>query len=155
MTVSKCDRGVHGREDLPEKADGRKWNRNTLYEDDYIDIVVQLGKQGASYAEMCAALEVSKKTVDSWRRDMQHFDDACLAALTASEAYRNAQGAQAIEWVNAKGELQFRSEIWKELKSEHRPTEKIEIKSDAISDAAQAVHDETQKYLDRLHKETI
>lgn len=122
MPVCVTDTVPTGRSDLICKPDGRKWNRNTLYEEEFCDLVVEMGKEGATYAQMCAAMEVCKDTVTNWRKSMPDFDKAVKAGLTASEAFRDAQGARNIEWVDVKGNPQFRDAIWKDLKSEFKAT---------------------------------
>lgn len=143
MTVCIDDMAPSGRSDLICKPDGRKWNRNTLYEEGFCDLVVAMGKEGATYAQMCKAMEVCKRTVDNWRESMPDFDNAVRAALTASEAFRDSQGQRNIEWADDKGNPQFRHQVWSAFKEEFKPVpEKAsndETMDEAVDDLLKSV----------------
>jgi hypothetical protein len=136
-------------------SDGTRRHANGKFDPEMYEMIIEMGKQGKSLAEMCVACEISKQTAHAWRAKDPIWDDSLNRALTAREAFLNAQGARNVEWVDNKGNPQFRAEVWKELKIDHKPIEKLEIKTEGISEAVQAVHDETQKYLDALHRDTI
>ena len=136
-------------------SDGTRIHANGKFDPEMYDIVVAMGKEGKSLAEMCVACDISKQTAQNWRAKDPLWDDALNRALTAREAFLNAQGARTIEWVDSKGNPQFRAEVWKELKSDHKPIEKHETKIDGLSEAIKAVQAEAQNYLDELHKNTI
>ena len=136
-------------------SDGTRGHANSKFDPEMYEMIVAMGKEGKSLAEMCVACDISKQTAQNWRAKDPLWDDALNRALTAREAFLNAQGARNVEWVDHKGNPQFRAEVWKELKLDHKPIDKADVKLEGLSEAVQAVHDETQKYLDSLHKETI
>lgn len=147
MTVSIEDRvpnGIFG-------SDGIIRNANSLYDPSHCVTIIKMGHLGASWAEMAIACGVSKQTANTWKKDERkpEWAEAVKTALTASEAFRNRQGAMNIEWTNSKGEPQFRSEVWKELKNEFKEelgTEPVHL---LIEDA------KFKEILARAHKDEI
>ena len=149
MTVCIDDMAPNGRSDLICKPDGKRWNRNTLYEEAFCDLVVEMGQEGSTYAQMCAAMEVSKDTVNNWRKQMPNFDEAVRAGLTASEAYRDAQGQRNIEWADDKGNPQFRHQTWATFKDEFKP---IITKEDNEAEANEAADTIIKSVARRIQK---
>lgn len=113
MTVCIDDRGTYGRVDLPLKEDGKKWNLNTAYMPEFCDMIIDMGKKGASWAQMVAACEVGKQTAEKWKARFPDWEYAVELAMTYSEAWFDKTALDNMCWVNSKGEPQFRSEVFK------------------------------------------
>ena len=111
MTVCIDDRGTYGRVDLPLKEDGKKWNLNTAYMPEFCDMIIDMGKKGASWAQMVAACEVGKQTAEKWKARFPDWEYAVELAMTYSEAWFDKTALDNMCWVNSKGEPQFRSEV--------------------------------------------
>lgn len=55
--------------------------RPSLYKPEYCEMVVELGKQGKSPAQIASALEVNRQTLNNWAGEHDDF----LAALTRAK----------------------------------------------------------------------
>lgn len=135
MTVCRDDRGKPGRADVAPLPDGTRVYGNSDYDPAYCELVIKLGLEGHSYAEMCVAMDASKRKAQRWRDKYEEFDEAVEQGLTAYEAHLNKIGTRNMEWVNAKGEPQLRSEVWKEFKAECRPVVKTENAEASVDEA--------------------
>lgn len=148
MPVSIEDRVPNGRLDRPLRPNMEPIHALCDYDPRFCNVVHELGMQGKSYAEMCAAIGVSKKRSEVWRSKYEEYDEAVHAALTAAEAYLNDQGARNIEYADARGNPQFRTDIWKELKIDYKPIAKQD-EEPKQSIESELFKEHKQKYLDK------
>ena len=138
----------YGKLDKPLRPNMEPIHALCDYDPRFCNTVHELGKTGATYAQMCAAIGTSKKRSDVWRSKYEEYDEALHAGLTAAEAFYAEMGARNIEWTDAKQQPQFRDTVWKDLKSDFKtavkeddkPTEETPILSDDIT---------------KFHKDTI
>lgn len=66
--------------------------RPTDYDAAYCDQVIELGKTGASKAEMAAELGIVRQTLDNWCEQFPEFMDAVKQAVSWSQAWWEKQG---------------------------------------------------------------
>lgn len=65
----------------------RPVGRPTKYKPEYCERVIALGKEGYSYAEIAADLEVDKASLFDWARAHEDFSTALRAAKTYEQAW--------------------------------------------------------------------
>jgi len=148
--VSKEDRVKCGKLHIPPKPDGTYHHGNSKYEPEFHDIIVELAREGASYAEMCVACGISKQTSERWiKAGNEDWINALSYAVTISEAYLNYRALENMESVDAKGNAVFRSELYKELASKL----KLNIDKDEAKDEAYTAL--VNDMVSRLHKESV
>lgn len=61
--------------------------RPTSYLPEYCEIVIDLGKQGKSVAQMCAHFDISRQTIDNWAEAHPEF----LEALSRAKVHMQAK----------------------------------------------------------------
>lgn len=66
--------------------------RPTDYDQSYCERVIELGKEGASKAEMAAELGIVRQTLDNWCEAHPEFMDAVKQAVSWSQAWWEKQG---------------------------------------------------------------
>lgn len=81
--------------------------RPTVYDPAYCDQVVDLGKQGKSKAQMAAAFDVSRQTIDNWGAAHPEFLEALMRADAHCQAWWEDQGQLGL---SAQG---FNAAVWK------------------------------------------
>lgn len=69
--------------------------RPTDYKPEYCDKVIELGREGASKAEMAHALGASRQTLDNWAAAHPEFLDAVKEATELSQGWWESQGRKA------------------------------------------------------------
>jgi transposase len=109
-----------GRNDLPTIAETKRWSSNCKFETSFIGLIQDLGRQGYSVAEMAAACDVSECTFDRWKEDFPEFGCALKKAKTLSKSWWKEKGRTNLEYIDAKGVKQLRTDLYKfELTTEH------------------------------------
>lgn len=68
--------------------------RPSKYDPAFCEQVIEFGKQGYSKAEMAAALEVTRTTMDNWAAEHEEFLDAVQCASEFSLAWWEGKGRQ-------------------------------------------------------------
>jgi transposase len=68
--------------------------RPTQYDPSYCDLVVILGKEGKSIAQMASEIGVSKQTLHNWKDAHPEFLDAITCASTHSQAWWESKGQE-------------------------------------------------------------
>ncbi len=66
--------------------------RPTDYDESFCERVIELGKEGASKAEMAAELGIVRQTLDNWCEAHSEFMDAVKQAVSWSQAWWEKQG---------------------------------------------------------------
>lgn len=61
--------------------------RPTVYEESMCEVVIALGKEGKSVAQMASALGVSKQALCEWTHKHEEFGDAIRLAKTHSQCW--------------------------------------------------------------------
>jgi hypothetical protein len=61
---------------LPPSLDIRKVGRPSKYDPSFCDLVIELGAQGKSKAQLAASIGVSRETVDLWAKVHPEFSDS-------------------------------------------------------------------------------
>jgi hypothetical protein len=80
--------------------------RPSKYDPSYCDVVVDLGKQGKSIAQMCAHFDIARSTIDKWAEDHAEFSEALSRARVHSQAWWEETG------VTGMTADKFNSQIW-------------------------------------------
>ena len=62
------------------------------YDPAYCERVIELGKQGKSKAQMAAAFDVSRQTIDNWAESHPDFLEALSRAMAHCQAWWEEQG---------------------------------------------------------------
>jgi hypothetical protein len=70
-------------------------SRPTDYDPAYCEKVVDLGRSGASKAEMAHALGCTRQTMDNWAAAHPEFLDAVKEAVEASQGWWESEGRKA------------------------------------------------------------
>ncbi len=81
--------------------------RPSAYDAAYCDEVIDLGKQGKSKAQMAAAFDVSRQTIDNWAAAHEEFLEALSRAEAHAQAYWEDKGETNIAVPG------FNAAIWK------------------------------------------
>jgi len=81
--------------------------RPSAYDAAYCEQVVDLGKQGKSKAQMAAAFDVSRQTIDNWAAAHEEFLEALSRAEAHAQAYWEDKGETNIAVPG------FNAAIWK------------------------------------------
>lgn len=66
--------------------------RPSKYDRAFCDRVIELGKEGASFAEMALDLDVAYSTFDLWKNEIPEFSEAVKAAQRASQGWWEKNG---------------------------------------------------------------
>lgn len=66
--------------------------RPTDYREEFCGRVIELGRKGKSKAQIAAALDVSRQTLDAWTKAHPEFLDAINAARDLAQAWWEDQG---------------------------------------------------------------
>ncbi|KAK6020560.1 hypothetical protein OSTOST_13784, partial [Ostertagia ostertagi] len=77
-------------------SDKPKGGRPTDYRPEYCERVIQLGREGASKAEMAFALGVSKTTLNSWAANNPEFLTAVNEAVELAQGWWEHNGKKAV-----------------------------------------------------------
>jgi hypothetical protein len=78
------------------------------------DIVIELGKQGASQKTMYAAIGISKDTAARWKKDNEDFAETMSMATTLSQSWWESQILANIEnksWNSRVAELALKGQF--------------------------------------------
>lgn len=70
--------------------------RPTDYDPAYCDKVIDLGREGASKAEMAFALGVARNTLDNWAAAHPEFLSAVKEAVSLAQGWWEAEGRKAV-----------------------------------------------------------
>lgn len=101
--------------------------RPTVYNPDFCETVVKLGRQGKSKAVMAAEIGVTKQTLENWARAHPEFFDAMALAITHAQAWWENAGQKGLTADRFNGSVWSRSmaarfpEDWRE-NSRHEHT---------------------------------
>jgi len=71
--------------------------RPTLYQPEYCERVIALGKEGASIAAMACEFDVSRESLYEWGRVHPEFSDALTRARENAQVYWERKGELGIE----------------------------------------------------------
>lgn len=69
--------------------------RPSTYDPAFCQQVIDLGKEGASKAEMALALECARSTFDLWEKSHPEFSEAVKDAVAAAQGWWESQGRKA------------------------------------------------------------
>lgn len=64
-----------------------KIGRPPKYDPAFCDVIIELGKQGKSQAQMAAHLDVAKQTITDWANQHREFSDALARANSFAQAH--------------------------------------------------------------------
>lgn|SRR5574343_730380 len=69
-----------------------KVGRPSLYKPEYCQVVMDMGREGKSFAQMAAALDIDKDTLYHWRTQHEEFSVALSRARTYAQAWWETKG---------------------------------------------------------------
>jgi hypothetical protein len=81
--------------------------RPTLYQPEFCDDVIALGKEGKSLAQMCAHFDIARSTIDAWAEANAEFSEALNRAKTHCQAWWEEKGMSGMEKPG------FNAAVWK------------------------------------------
>ena len=113
MAAHINDMVPNGAPEAPLKPDGTKWNLNTQYEPSMCQTILDVFEQGGTLATACAAIGIGKQTFFKWCDSFEEFQTAYDMGMSLSETWWDNKAQKNLEWLDAKGQEQFRTEIWK------------------------------------------
>lgn len=91
------------------KPKGYVFGRPTKFKSEYCDIVIELGKNGDSLAQMAAHFNVARSTIDKWAEDNECFSEALSIAKTHCQSWWE-EAAQKGIYLGGSG---FNAAVWK------------------------------------------
>lgn len=86
MFADQTDKNI-GREDLPRKANGRKYQCSMTYQPEDCDTVLRLMRDGCTLNEVARHLEISMRTMARWRKEIPEFEEACQTGVDWAQAW--------------------------------------------------------------------
>lgn len=81
--------------------------RPSKYDPSYCDVVVELGKEGKSLAQMCAHFDVTRQTIDNWAEQHPEFLEALNRARVHMQAKLEEMGFAGLT------NKEFNAAVWK------------------------------------------
>tara|TARA_R100001086_G_scaffold180400_5_gene100191 strand:- start:14542 stop:14919 length:378 start_codon:yes stop_codon:yes gene_type:complete len=66
--------------------------RPTKYKPEFCDKVIEMGREGASKAEMALELDIAMSTFDVWQNDREDFSEAVKRATALSQGWWEKNG---------------------------------------------------------------
>lgn len=66
--------------------------RPSIYDPSYCDVVIELGKEGKSLAQMCAHFDIARSTIDNWADLNPEFSEALSRARAHAQAWWEDKG---------------------------------------------------------------
>ena len=81
--------------------------RPTDYRPEYCQRVIEMGKDGKSFAQMASEFEITRSTIDLWGEKHDEFREALSRARTDSQTWWEAKGMEALD------KDKFQSSVWK------------------------------------------
>jgi len=81
--------------------------RPTDYKPEYCQRVIEMGKEGKSFAQIASALGVARQTIDNWGQEHGEFLDALSRARTEAQNWWESKGQEAL------GADKFQSSVWR------------------------------------------
>lgn len=85
-------RKTPGRDDLPVKANGRKYNISYEYRPEYCDLLLDMMKEGATYYQVAAKIGVSYGTMLKWSKEQPEFGEAYAMGGDWARGYYDKKG---------------------------------------------------------------
>ena len=107
--------------------------RPTTYRPEYCDLVLEMGAQGKSYAQMGAAIGVARKTIYEWADKYPEFGDAIARARELALAWWEDQGQQGM-WDTPNG-VRLNPQLWSRSMAARFPDDYRESKKTEITGA--------------------
>lgn len=107
--------------------------RPSDYKPEFCEDVIELGKAGKSKAQMAAAFDVSRQTIDNWAIANPAFAAALDRAMAHCQAWWEDKGAEGMEKAG------FNAAVWKksvEARFREDYTERHEVKADLTTHEA-------------------
>lgn len=112
--------------------------RPSKYDPAFCDRVIELGREGASFAEMALELDIAYSTFDVWKNDNAEFSEAVKKAERLSQGWWEREGRKAtfggIDGFNA---TSFIFNMKNRFKQDWR--DKTEVEHDITAEAAVAL----------------
>jgi hypothetical protein len=78
--------------ELPPSLNVRKIGRPSKYDPSFCDLVIELGAQGKSKAQMAASIGVARSTFALWEQEYRAFSEAVKAAMDLSLSWWEEAG---------------------------------------------------------------
>jgi hypothetical protein len=149
----------NGRDDLPLKENGKRWNRNTSYKPEYADKMVELMTDGYSRAEVCKTLAISPMAFDDWVKDFPDFRDAYKLGTEYARSWFEERMRQTLLLVQEKDgpTVKFNDKTYAHTMAvrfgvtDKRPAINVNLSADNTDEELDRVKDLVKK----LHTETI
>jgi DNA-binding XRE family transcriptional regulator len=70
--------------------------RPSKYDKSFLPKIIEMGKEGASKAEMSAKLGITRETFNQYEKEYPEFSDAVKQAVALSQAWWEEKGRQAV-----------------------------------------------------------
>jgi hypothetical protein len=118
----------------------KKMGRPSEYKPEYCEIVLALGKEGKSKAQMCAALDCDFKTLEAWQASNPDFLQSVSKALILAQTWWENAGQEGLFMgVNSWSAITYQFMMKNRFKHDYTDTQKQEHKIEDFGDI--------QKYL--------
>lgn len=108
-----------------------KMGRPSKYDPAFCDVVIELGEQGKSHAQMARTLRVSKVTMLEWTKKHPDFLNALKEADSYSQAWWEDQGQLGMAMGRDFNATAFIFQVKNRFKDDY--SDKIEVKHDATA----------------------
>lgn len=103
--------------------------RPTIYDASMCEVVIECGRQGMSKVEMCAELDICKRTMQLWEQQHPEFLAALTRAMTLSQAWWETQGRTNLKESVFQSSLYSRS-MAARFPDDWRESSKVDVKAD-------------------------
>lgn len=115
--------------------------RPTDYDKKYCEMVIELGRQGKSVAQMAAALDICKKTIYNWSDEHPEFLHALTRARDYSQAWWEEVGQEGLTTPG------FNANLWNKSMSARFPDDYTDRNKTEHSGTIRMTH---ERILDEL-----
>ena len=106
------------------------------------DVIIAMGKEGASQKMMWSQLGISKSTAETWKKNHPEFAEALEIALVHAQSYWETQLLANVENKNFNSRL-VEIALRGQFQQDYRETRenKVEVKADVVIDFQGAVNE--------------
>ena len=101
--------------------------RPTLYKPEYIQRVIEYGKEGRSLTQIAARLDVSRDTIYAWCSEISEFSDAIMRARELAQDWWETQGQSGL------ANREFNAPLWAKSMAARFPQDYTEARRTEIS----------------------
>jgi hypothetical protein len=116
---------------MPKKSKG---GRPSKYQPEFCQTIIELGKEGASKAEMALACDIHRDTFDEWTRTIPEFSDAAYKARMESQVFWERKGRNGCERGHGFNGQTYQFLMKNMFRDDYRDKQEVEHTGDAFKE---------------------